>query len=215
MAIDLNGTTDGITFSSESMDVLSTSWTVVCWFTTDQLTTLKGLGAQSVLSNNQQQCVLFAGSFANDPIIAYATVPSVTEAFGKKDTNASIGVWYHAAGQFLSGRSSRTAYFQGVAGTTDTTFVGLAGPLNMLYVGRSPGTFHDGKLAAWALYEAQLTADEMISLARGFSPRRVRPQSLRKYMPLVREPIAWVNTSGVAPSVSGTSTVSHPRSYGM
>ena len=78
-----------------------------------------------------------------------------------------------------------------------------------------------GDAACIAIWNVYLDDDECTSLAKGFSPRRIRPQSLKFYAALVREQIAlidsltsghasFVSTGGTAPSVSD-----HPRTYGM
>jgi hypothetical protein len=66
-------------------------------------------------------------------------------------------------------------------------------------------------VAAWS---AALTDDEIASLSKGFSPRRVRPQNLVIYAPLVREVIDILR-NGIALTDSGSSVAVHPRSYGM
>lgn len=73
--------------------------------------------------------------------------------------------------------------------------------------------FVNGSIAMVAYWGAALTDDECIALSKGFSPKRIRPQSLRKYLPLVRDAVelktgATVTTNG-SPGVTA-----HPRTYG-
>jgi len=56
-----------------------------------------------------------------------------------------------------------------------------------------------------------LTGSEIASLAKGISPRRIRPGSLRFYAPLVREAIDIVG--GVALTVNGAVAADHPRIF--
>lgn len=70
-----------------------------------------------------------------------------------------------------------------------------------------------GPYCSGAMWSAELGADEMVSLFRGFSPRRIRPQNLLWYAPCIREMIEIAR--GNAMTDTGTHTVEdHPRSYG-
>jgi hypothetical protein len=71
-----------------------------------------------------------------------------------------------------------------------------------------------GHIACLAAWSVALTDDEVASLAAGFSPRRIRPQSLAAYNPFIRSTqdlrgriTGW--TENGSPTVSD-----HPRSYG-
>lgn len=75
--------------------------------------------------------------------------------------------------------------------------------------------FLTGDAAMVGYWPVTLTDDECISLAKGFPPRRVRPQSLSHYLPLVRDRMdrragSTLTVSGTPPGVSV-----HPRSYGF
>lgn len=77
-----------------------------------------------------------------------------------------------------------------------------------------------GACACAAAWSALLDDDELVSLAKGFSPRRIRPQSLKFYAPLVRDfKLPFWSVAAATPTLSdavGTSTPSeHPRSYGV
>ena len=75
-----------------------------------------------------------------------------------------------------------------------------------------------GDAACVALWNVALDDKEIASLVAGFSPRRVRPQSLRFYAPLVRELVVpqAIHSPLVALANIGSATVSaHPRSYGF
>lgn len=77
-----------------------------------------------------------------------------------------------------------------------------------------------GACACAAAWTVLLDDDELVSLAKGFSPRRIRPQSLKFYAPLVRDlKLPFWSIAAATPTLSdtvGTSTPSeHPRSYGL
>lgn len=70
----------------------------------------------------------------------------------------------------------------------------------------------DGTFAEAAFWNASLTAADWTELAKGASPRRVRPSLLRRHWPLVRE----LNEikQGTSITGSGAPTVTaHPRTY--
>lgn len=77
-------------------------------------------------------------------------------------------------------------------------------------------TFLDGKVASAAIWAAALSDAEFISLYKGFSPRRIRPQSLKFYAPLVRD-LSIIQGAGLG-SLTNTNAAAvspHPRTYGI
>lgn len=85
-----------------------------------------------------------------------------------------------------------------------------------LIVGAFPGpaNYLIGMVAQMAMWSVGLTAAEIASLVAGFSPRRVRPQSLVAYYPLVRDTTELVRRIGLTETNSPT-VFAHPRSYGL
>lgn len=117
-----------------------------------------------------------ASSFKDGPFVGGT---STTGTF-------SLNVWNHAAGVFASS-SSRTAYLNGTAATTETTNVPVptlvrAG-VGATYAGGSPLS---GYLAAVGIWNVALDAAEIAALAKGFSPHLIRRASLVHHMPLIR-----------------------------
>jgi len=124
----------------------------------------------------------------------------------------SSGSWGHFAGVVASS-SSRTAYYNGSAGTTDTTAVTITG-VNRTIVGASYSgsysSFSSGDIADAAIWNVVLSADEISSLAKGFSPRLVRPQSLVFYAPAVRSVTDIRGGVALTDTVPTTAASSHP-----
>lgn len=72
--------------------------------------------------------------------------------------------------------------------------------------------FYNGQAAEVGIWNAALTADEIASLADGFTCDKVRPQSLVFYAPLVRDLIDYKR--GLTITNNNTATVAnHPRVY--
>lgn len=120
-----------------------------------------------------------AGTVANDPFRVWGgnSASSIN--------NPPFNQWAHFAGVFTS-TTSRTAYINGVAGTTDTGS-GSTNALNTrLDVGAlfrsdfgSGVNFMSGRIAVVAIWAAELTATELRLLAAGADARRIRPDTLR------------------------------------
>lgn len=71
-----------------------------------------------------------------------------------------------------------------------------------------------GDICFCAAWSSALTDDECASLHKRFAPRRIRPQSLLYYLPLVRE--VQDARSGLAYTTTGTvNAATHPRAYGF
>ncbi|RKY12812.1 MAG: hypothetical protein DRP52_04265, partial [Planctomycetota bacterium] len=101
----------------------------------------------------------------------------------------SGNTWHHAAAVFASS-TSRTVYLDGGNSATNTTSVTPSG-IDRISIARlgdsSPGNYMSGRVAEVAMYNAALSADEIASLARGFSPLLIRTQNLVGYWPLIRD----------------------------
>jgi hypothetical protein len=127
--------------------------------------------------------------------------------------------WSHAAGVWTSG-ASRTAYLDGVAGTTDTTSGSPSGVDRTNIAGNNPTyTWLDGDLAEVAVWSVALTARELAALAKGFTPPQIRPSALIAYWPLSRDDRAgglaldrWRDRQNLTES-GGPTLIDHPRIY--
>lgn len=124
----------------------------------------------------------------------------------------TINTWTHLAAVFVTD-TSRFGYLQGVAQTENTTNVGDSTPshTNIGYLQCCGNTQADGRIAEAAIWNAALTAGEMATLAKGYAPNLVRPQSLVMYSPLKRA--AQNLTTGLAWTVTGTAVADHPRMF--
>jgi hypothetical protein len=134
--------------------------------------------------------------------------------------NASSGTltantWWHGCGVWAS-NTSRTAYLNGVAGSTATNAYTGAGGWNTITVGgrwaTTFGGYFNGIIAEVGIWNAALTAAEIASLADGMTCDKVRPQSLVFYAPLCRDLIDV--KGGLTITNNNTATVAnHPRVY--
>jgi hypothetical protein len=103
----------------------------------------------------------------------------------------SLNTWHHICGLFTSS-TSRTIYLDGVSTGTSTTASSPNG-LNSIRIGAgyandgTPSTHFLGRISDTAIWSDSLSDSEITSLSKGFSSKKIRPQSLEFYCPLVRD----------------------------
>ncbi len=77
-----------------------------------------------------------------------------------------------------------------------------------------PAVPFDGDIAEVGIWNAALTASEMASLGKRFSPRLIRPQSLKGYWPLTGKYSPEIDLArGNNGTVTGATASEHPRVY--
>lgn len=153
--------------------------------------------------------IIFAGQAAGDPIrgnLATATLTSISQFVG-----FTINTWHHVC-FVCSSSTSRIIYKDGVAGTTSATD-DTPTSLTRLLIGNDGGTsIFDGYISDVAIWSAALNTGEINSLAKGFSAKRIRPQSLEYYAPLVRNLYEY-NTNTALTNNNTATVTTHNRIY--
>jgi len=109
---------------------------------------------------------------------------------------------------FLDGVRSDGSTAAGIPSTT-TRFV-----IGAFLSSGAYGSYLNDDICRCAAWSAALTDAEVLSLAAGFSPRRIRPQNIVFYAPLVRE-VQDIFRNGVVLTDTGTAYAEHPRTYGL
>lgn len=182
MARDFNGSTG--TLSKAVAVASSLPVTIAGWYNTD--TTASSQTIASIGTNGGTARYHLAISSSGPNILAQATNTAGSNGNASAGT-PTTGTWQHAAAVFAT-TTSRTAYFNGVAGTPNTTSVTVSGAdetrIAARYNSGSLGLFFDGRLAYVAIWNADLTAAEIAMLAAGVSPLLIRPASLVSYCPI-------------------------------
>jgi hypothetical protein len=98
----------------------------------------------------------------------------------------------HAAAT-VSSTNSRKAYFNGVAGSDNTTNIDSSDStfdyisIGTRFASGVAGLPHSGWIAWPAVWNVALSADEIAALAAGYSPLLIRPQNLVFFAPLQNE----------------------------
>lgn len=135
-----------------------------------------------------------------------------TTAFAASSAGLSLNTWSHVCGVWTNA-TTRAAYLnggnKGSPGSGDQSPSGLERTYSGGYE-RSATGFTDllnGSLAEFAIWNVALTDDEVASLAKGFSSLLIRPASLVRYRPFIRDS-RDLKSNGTL-TVSGTTVVSH------
>lgn len=97
--------------------------------------------------------------------------------------------WHIVAASWSAYTAAPTMYVDGSA-ISGTSSAGSGGTLNLVYTGIGSYIFSGtrgygaGRVAEAAIWDVELPAAELVALTKGYSPLRVRRQSLAGYWPL-------------------------------
>jgi hypothetical protein len=188
--------------------------TMACWARTPSLgnQTLMGLhNSGSAINRNTFRMFLLATSAgALNGATSDASASALAETIAP-----AVDTWFHAA-MVVSSASSRSIFLNGANKVTETTSRTPTG-IDRTSVGAAVASVVSnpvdaaGSVAEAAIWDVALSDDEIASLAKGLSPLVVRPQSLRAYLPLVRD---LVDARGNAFAVTGSlAAADHTRTY--
>jgi len=159
-------------------------------------------------SSGQGFRILFAGQAAGDPVRANV-ITDTNYISSISSPGFVINTWHNVCGVYTSS-TSRTIYLDGRQGLTNTTDRTPTSLIRIIIGAYGVDNF-DGNISDVAIWSAALNTDEINSLAKGFSAKKIRPQSLEFYTPLVRNVYDYSSGSSVT---SNTATVStHNRIY--
>ena len=206
MAYDFVAASSQYLFTSSS-PVTTTPCTIACWAVRD-LTGSRGL---AFLTSSTNVNARFALLSPNSALVVASAVDDVNATAESTAGTTSTGTLFHAAGVYASS-TSRTAYANGVAGSTNTTNINVAG-LDRIAIGaRFGGNLHDGLISEVGIWNVALTTAEIESLAKGVTCDKVRPQSLRFYAPLIRD-LQDVKGGLTITNNNSATVANHPRVY--
>jgi hypothetical protein len=212
MAYEFNGSNQYL--NTATAPVSAEPITMACWFYLNNTTadhTLVSINGSSTSSYFQMQA---AGSLAGDPVRAVTFAGSGGANVAASGTGFSGSTWMHAAAVFTS-TSSRTIYLNGTQGANNTNNVSIPSIVRMsigVISWNTPVNYANGRIADVGVWSAALNADEILSLSKGVTCDKVRPQSLVFYAPLVRN-LQDVR-GGLTITNNNTATVAnHPRVY--
>jgi len=208
MARDLDGSDDFLA-NTGGAPATAAPLTIACWFKAD---TLPGtsclLSLYGQVSSNSVSMVV-----EDTPKKLKIRVNGGANVVAIHGTTVATGTWYHACG-VLTSTTSRDIYLDGASPVNNTTSQTPTG-INRVYLGVINGSAfdHDGQLAEAGVWNVALSAAEVASLAKGFSPRLIRPESLMAYWPLLGRVSPEPDLKGGYPlTITGTVPYAdHPR----
>ncbi|MFZ9848947.1 MAG: LamG-like jellyroll fold domain-containing protein [Vulcanococcus sp.] len=123
----------------------------------------------------------------------------------------TAGTWNHLAATFSS--SAGETFLNGASVRTSAggTYFASMDRLSVGCVDRAVATlFTDGQVAECGVWNAILSAAEIASLAKGFTPDQVNPQALIYYVPLVKD-LTEVRGGRTITNVNSATVATHPR----
>lgn len=216
MARSYNGTTDRTSFP---MSMNSDAITLFARQRSTSLTVDQIIASVCVAAASDTSLTLQCGGNSSADKLFFRRGNSSTFASGLSVASYASGVWETSAIKTVT-QSSFFGYLNAVeaaGGTTGVsqTTVTFNTAVIAAFLGSSAFTpSFIGDICSVAIWITNLTQDEITALDRGFSPRRIRPQSLRYYAPLVRD--VQELFTGAAITEAGTpSAAAGPRLYGM
>lgn len=212
MARSFNGSTDLYCATTDQPAALTLSiW--ASHNSTANIGTALWIGRYDVA--DEADILLFRGDTGGDPV-QYRFSDGAAAAGANHGSAYSADTIYNLLGVMAS-NTSHSIFRDGSGKVTSASSI-AAGNKNRIAIGGywASSAISDrlnGVAAKAAFWQTFLNDDEAVSLAKGFSPRRIRPQQLVFYAPLVRTVFDWRRANGFTDSGSGVAD--HPRTYGF
>jgi hypothetical protein len=184
-SFQFNGTTAYMELAPSP--ILALPCTIAAWFNPDTDTVDRSVA--SVGAGTARFLLQAGGATAGDPIQAFSVNAAGTTQVASAGDFGPLS-WQHAAGVWASS-TSRTAYYNGVAGAANTTnntadpTTFLRATVGMRYNGNVRGGFFAGKIAHVAIWNIVLSGAEIASLATpGTLPTSIHAANLVFYADL-------------------------------
>ena len=155
------------------------------------------------------------GNANNSSAFRVTVANNTTNAQANTTALLSLNNWNHVAGVFSSS-ASRTAYLNGGNAVTNTTSLAINAS-NTVRIAAAQGAttisnYANGHITDVGVWNAALTQAEVVSLAKGMTCNKVRPQNLVFYAPLIRD-LQDVKGGLSITNNNGATVANHPRIY--
>ena len=173
-------------WSGATPPVAAPPFTLACWFCTDTETVdqaLMWIGDK----DSPTSCIGVIEILAASPSPQVCASTISGGVVGSAVTgNYAANTWHHVCGVFLA-TNDRSVFLDGINKGTNVTEV-LGAASNSAAIGRcgdqTPSDYLCGAVAEAAIWNTALSQSEANSLAKGYSPPQIRPESLVAYWPL-------------------------------
>ena len=157
--------------------------------------------------------MFFNGGAAGDPVQCLACN---TNTCGSAITTSGFSINTWNSGISVSTQNNRSSFINASGKGTNESTINLAILTSMRLATRivdgSVDSYLNGRLAECAIWNVALTDAEIASLAKGFKPTRIRPQSLVFYAPLLRN-LQDLKGGLALTNNNGATVADHPRVY--
>lgn len=170
---------------------------------------------------NTGVCISLVGGAADDADYLELTAADANAASNdwgtaadKKAMASNLTDFVHMAAVFAS-NTSREVFVNGVASGISAVNIAAPAGINSLRVAcynEFVGQFVAATMAEIAVWNVALATEEIAGAAKGISPKLIRPQSLKLYIPAIRA-LQELQLMTVF-NTSGGSVGDHPRTYG-
>lgn len=167
------------------VDITGTALTIHCWIRPDTLTVNRT--PISKYDANAQSDHQYALSVLSTGKVQALIGDATSDEFVNGVTNVATGVW-SAIGMRKdgTGAGSLAAFLNGINDGNMTSAKSIQNTASTFRIGELGGANNpvDGLLAEVGIWNVALTDAEMMALAKGVSPRLIRPGNLKGYWPL-------------------------------
>jgi hypothetical protein len=198
-------------FSRSDAGITSEPITMACWFYPVSLTNHMGLINIAAAAPGSGYSLSVRGATAGDPVGAMKDT-STTGIATASGPNGTVNTWFHAAGVF-NFSNSRFAYFNGTAGSENTTnVVDPASAYQSIGVrkyntGPTIDQSFQGYIAEVGIWTVALSGTEISSLASGIRPPQIQRANLVRYWRVNETSGNLIDLSGNAATMTEIGTV--------
>lgn len=209
-----DGFTTSAYFTEAVAPVTTAPLTMACWF---YLTNTAGNQALHSIQRSGSSADYFGLGVNGGAVYSYLRDTSAANINTTATGTASANTWTHAAAVFESS-TNRSAFFNG-GGKQSTTTSRTPTFLDCFRCGvflgsGSPSAALIGAICEIGVWDAALSDAEVASLAKGISCFKVRPQSLIRYRPFIRDTRCLKSAATLSATGSpAVSSVSMTRIY--
>jgi hypothetical protein len=199
--------TTGSKYFTAAINTISLPITISYLFNKETNTATNGIYVKNTSNGN-----IYSGTAhtSANQINAFSGIADGSFAQINGSTAYNLNTWNHAA--FVDQSASKQLFQNGVSVGTSSVNKTPTG-LNEIRIGvYTTSNNFDGSFAEVGIWNAALTAAEIISLSIGMTCDKIRPQNLVFYAPLVRN-LQDVKGGRTITNINGATVATHPRVY--
>ena len=200
----------------DSTPVTAAPYTLSCWFYSTSRSSNQNAFCINRQSSSTDSVGLSLGPSPGPAALNFFSASGGVGVDAITSNSYSLNAWQHVCGVATSS-TDRKSYLNGdTANKGTSTTSSVPSSLNRVSLGLwfGSGAFDQvvGGIAECAIWSVALTEPEVVSLSKGISANRVRPQSLVFYFPGIRNVVDLKNAAAIT-SIGSPGVIAHPRIY--